>query len=102
MPLYSSHLLQPLDISCFTVLKRLYRQQIEGLIRTGVNYINKPDFLIIYVLAREESMAINIVRSGFAAIGLVPYNPNRVLLKLNTQLRTPTLPPPIVPNQQGR
>ena len=69
--------------------------------RTGVNYINKPDFLIAYVLVREESIAINTVRSRFAAIGLVPYNPDRVLSKLNTQLRTPT-PPPIVPDQQGR
>ena len=76
----------------------MYGRQIEGLIYTGVNYINKPDFLIVYVLAREESIAINIVYSGFAATGLVPYNPNRVLSKLNTQLRTPILPPPIVPD----
>ena len=95
---HSSHLLQPLDVSCFAVLKRSYGRQIEGLIRAGVNYIDKLDFLIAYVLVREESMAINIVRSGFVAIGLVPYNPNRVLSKLNTQLRTLTLPPPIVPD----
>jgi hypothetical protein len=36
----------------------------------------------------------NTVRSGFAATGLVPYDPERVLSKLNTQLRTPTPPPP--------
>ena len=82
-------------MSCFTVLKRLYGQQIEGLIRAGVNYINKPDFLMAYRSAREESIAINIVRNRFAAIGLVPYNPERVLSKLNTQLRTPTPPPTI-------
>ncbi len=64
----------------------------------GVNHIDKPDFLIAYVSAREESMAINTVRSGFVATGLVPYDPDRVLSKLNTQLRTPTPPPPIVPN----
>ena len=58
--------------------------------QVGVNHINKPDFLAAYVLAREESMTINTVCNGFAAIGLVPYDPKRVLLKLNTQLRTPT------------
>ncbi|KFY19052.1 hypothetical protein V493_08171, partial [Pseudogymnoascus sp. VKM F-4281 (FW-2241)] len=37
---------------------------------------------------------------GFAATGLVPYNPERVLSKLNTQLRTPTPPLPTL-NQQS-
>src|SRR5450432_4246949 len=31
------------------------------------------------------------IQSSFAAIGVVPYDPERVLAKLNTQLRTPTL-----------
>lgn len=101
MPLYSSHLLQPLDVSCFAVLKRSYGRQIEGYIRTGLNHIDKPDFLTAYVAARNESMAINTVRSGFAAIGLVPFNPERVVCKQNTQLRTPS--PPTDPSlaQQG-
>jgi hypothetical protein len=58
--------------------------------RTGVNYIDKPDFLTVYVSARKEAIAIDIVCSGFAATGLVLYNPERVLLKLNTQLWTLT------------
>ena len=48
-------------------------------------------------MARIESITPGIIRSGFAAIGLVPYNPKRVLSKLNTQLRTPTPPPTILP-----
>ena len=94
MLLHSSHLLQPLDISCFAFLKRLYRRQIEDLMRVGVNYINKSDFLLAYFTARTESLTLNTVRSGFAATGLVSYNLERVLSKLNTQLRTPTPPPP--------
>ncbi|KFZ24810.1 hypothetical protein V502_00710, partial [Pseudogymnoascus sp. VKM F-4520 (FW-2644)] len=94
MPPHSSHLLQPLDISCFAVLKRLYGQQIEDLMRVGVNYIDKSDFLPAYFTARIESLTSNTIRSGFAAAGLVPYDPERVLSKLNTQLRTPTPPPP--------
>jgi hypothetical protein len=68
--------------------------------RAGTNHIDKPDFLTAYVSVREESMAINTVRSGFAATGLVPYDPERVLSKLNTQLRTP-IPPPISPVEQS-
>ena len=102
MPPHSSHLLQLLDVSCFVVLKRLYGKQIEGFIRAGLNYIDKPDFLTAFLKARKESMSINTVRSGFASTGLVPYNPERVLSKLNTQLRTPTPPPPSLPPTIGR
>jgi hypothetical protein len=84
MPLHSSHLLQPLDVSCFAVLKRSYGRQIEGYIRTGLNHIDKPDFLMAYVLARKESIATTTVQNGFAATGLVPFDPDQVLSKLNT------------------
>ena len=60
--------------------------------RNGVNYIDKPDFLTAYHKARTEAMTPAIARSGFAATGLVPFNPERVLEKLNTQIRTPTPP----------
>jgi hypothetical protein len=99
MPPHSSHLLQPLDVSCFAVLKRSYGRQIEDLIRVGVNHIDKSDFLSAYSTARTEALTSNTVRSGFAATGLVPYDPERVLSKLNTQLRTPTPPPPAANEQ---
>jgi hypothetical protein len=80
MPPHSSHLLQPLDVSCFAVLKRSYRRQIEGFIQMGLNHINKPDFLTAYVSARKESMTLDTIRSGFVATGLVPFDPKRVLV----------------------
>ena len=90
---HSSHLLQPLDVSCFSVLKRSYGREIEQLMRASYNYIDKSDFLIAYLIARRETMAIDTVRNRFVGTGLVPYDPERVLSKLNTQLRTP-IPPP--------
>jgi hypothetical protein len=93
MPPHSSHLLQPLDVGCFSVLKRLYGRQIETLIRNGVNHIDKQDFLKAYYTARTETMNQSNIQSSFAATGVVPYDPERVLSKLNTQLRTPTPPP---------
>jgi hypothetical protein len=95
IPPHSSHLLQPLDVSCFTVLKRSYGRQIEDLMRVGVNYIDKSDFLPAYLTARTEALTSDTVRNGFAATGLVPYDPERVLSKLNSYLRTPTPPPPM-------
>jgi hypothetical protein len=92
MPPHSSHLLQPCDVSFFAVLKRLYGQQIQGYIRRGVTYIDKQDFLQAYLLARTEVATIANIQSGFAATGLVPHDPERVLSKLYTQLKTPTPP----------
>ena len=100
MPPHSSHLLQPLDVSCFAVVKRTYGRRIEEYMRVGLNHIDKLDFLTAYIPTRTESMALDTVRSGFAAIGLVPYNPDRVLSKLNTQVRTPT-PPLVSPCKQS-
>jgi hypothetical protein len=62
--------------------------------RVRVNYIDKSDFLPAYLIARTEALTLNTVRSGFVATGLVLYDPERVLSKLNSYLRTPTPPPP--------
>ena len=92
MPPHSSHLLQPCDVSFFAVLKRQYGQQIQEYMRNGVNHIDKYDFLQAYLTARTESVSIANIQSGFAGTGLVPYDPERVLSKLHTQLKTPTPP----------
>jgi hypothetical protein len=89
---HSSHLLQPCDVSFFAVLKRQYGQQIQGYIRRGTNHINKQDFLQAYIIARTKAATIANIQSGFAATGLVLHDPERVLSKLCTQLKTPTPP----------
>jgi hypothetical protein len=95
MPPHSSHLLQPLDVGCFSVLKRMYGRRVENCMRLGINHIDKMEFLPIYRQARVESLTENNIRNGFAATGLVPYDPDRVLSRLHVQIRTPT--PPTLP-----
>lgn len=95
MPPHSSHLLQPLDVTCFAVLKRAYGREVEAYMRAGIHHIDKPDFLLAYITARKESISFSTARNGFAATGLVPYDPERVLSKLNSQFKTPT--PPLLP-----
>jgi hypothetical protein len=89
---HSSHLLQPLDVSCFSVLKRSYGQYVEQLMRLGIQHIDKQEFLRLYQQARTEALHSSNIQSGFAATGLVPYNPDCVLSRLHVQLRTPTPP----------
>jgi hypothetical protein len=93
MPPHSSHLLQPLDVGCFAVLKRAYGQIVENLMRDGVNHIDKLDFLDAFPIARNEAFKPETIKNSFSATGLVPYNPDRVISKLNIRLYTPTPPP---------
>ena len=86
MPAHSSHLLQPLDIGCFSVLKQSYGQRVEELMRLSVNHIDKEDFLRLYQQSRIEALYGQNIQSGFAATGLVPYNPDQVLSLLQTRL----------------
>ena len=90
MPAHSSHLLQPLDIGCFAVLKRSYGSLVDQKIRLGVNHIDKLDFLAAYPGARASAFLSLTIQNSFAAAGLVPFDPERVLSKLNIRLRTPT------------
>ena len=93
MPTHSSYLLQPLDIGCFAVLKRAYGRMVETKIRNGINHIDKLDFLEAYPLARIEAFKPETIKNSFGAAGLVPFEPERVISKLNIRLRTPTPPP---------
>jgi hypothetical protein len=90
MPPHSSHLLQPLDIGCFAPLKRAYGSLIERKARLGVNHIDKLDFLAAFPQARKDAFKPETIQNAFAAAGLVPYDPDQVISKLDVQLRTPT------------
>jgi hypothetical protein len=90
MPPHSSHLLQPLDIGCFAVLKRSYGRLVETKMRNGSNHIDKLDFLEAYPSARSETFKSDTIINSFGAAGLVPFSPDRVITKLSIRLRTPT------------
>lgn len=83
MPAYASHLLQPLNIGCFAVLKQSYRSRVAGYTRLDINSIEKDDFINIFSKARGNAFKETIIHSAFAATSLVPFDPNRVLSHLN-------------------
>ena len=89
MLVYLLYLLQLLDIGCFLILKQAYKYLIKQIISRGVNHINKREFLLIYKQAKQATLHQNNIRAGFAATGLVSYDPDRVLLLLYTKYQTP-------------
>jgi hypothetical protein len=97
---HSSHILQPLDVSCFAVLKRRYGRAIEAQIRVGINHVDKDDFLTLYQEIRPAVFGSVTIQSGFRATGIVPFDPDQVLSELHVQVQTQTpLPLSRVPIQ---
>ena len=89
IPPHSSHLLQPLDVGCFSPLKRAYSNALTESIRLGFNHIDKREFLSTYKQSRDIVLSASNIQSGFAAAGLVPFNPDRVLSTLSIRPYTP-------------
>ncbi len=97
LPAHSSHLTQPLDVGCFSVLKRLYGKELEAFIMAHINHITKPEFFIAFKAAHLATMTSQNIKAGFRGAGLVPYDPQAVLSKLDVKLRTPTPTGPPLP-----
>jgi hypothetical protein len=75
-------------------LKKAYGRQVEQLIRLGIHHITKVDFLPAFKAAHQSSITSSNIRASFQAAGLVPHDPDVVLLKLDVKLRTPSPPLP--------
>jgi hypothetical protein len=65
MPSHSSHLLQPLDVGCFSPLKRAYSCEAESLIRHHINHITKLEFLPAFKAAFYQSFTSANICSAF-------------------------------------
>jgi hypothetical protein len=96
LPAHSSHLTQPLDVGCYSVLKRMYSREIEVFIKAAITHITKLEFFVAFKAAHDKTMTPENVQAGFRGAGLVPFNPQAVISKLDIKLRTPTptRPPP--------
>ena len=92
MPPHSSHLLQPLDVACFAPLKKAYGHQVGELIRAFINHVMKTEFLPALHAAHTASFTPENIRAGFRGAGLVPFDPESVIGKLDVRLRTPSSP----------
>jgi hypothetical protein len=91
MPPHLSYLLQPLNIACFLLLKRSYSDSISALVCNHIYYISKETFLLAFKAAYKLIFTKQNTCAGFKGAGLVLFNLEVVLLKLNIRLRTLTL-----------
>ena len=95
IPAHSSHILQPLDIVCFSPLKLKYSYRVRDLARRRIFHINKEGFLPAFRDAFFDVFTIENCKKAFKASGLVPIDTAVVLDRLKVQLRTPPAPLPL-------
>ena len=94
MPAYLLHLLQPLNVGCFSPLKRAYSDEISSLARYGSKQIKKEAFLLAFKVAFKRLIIKENICASFRGASLVLHNLEAVLLKLNVVLCTLTPPKP--------
>jgi len=92
MPAHLSHILQLLDVGCFSPLKQKYSHSILGLARDSILHVDKMTFLPAFQDAFNASITEDNIKGSFWGAGLVPFDPEAVLLNLDAQIRTPTPP----------
>jgi len=77
---HSSHVLQPLDLACFSLLKSRYRDQITNLARfDDASAVKKAQFLQYYEKASQEGLNSRQIKAGWKASGIHPWNPRKVV-----------------------
>ena len=94
LPAHTSHILQPLDLGCFSSLKAAYRRFVgEHTGWTDETKIGKAEFLQFYSEARKIGLREQCIRSGWKATGLYPKNVRKPLgsrwMAVREQLSTP-------------
>jgi hypothetical protein len=94
MPAHASYILQPLDVGCFSPLKRAYKKEVGALANSRVNHIDKLAFLAAFLAVYQGVFSSDNIKAGFRATGLVPLDSGVVLSKLEIKPRTPSPPLP--------
>jgi hypothetical protein len=91
MLFYLLHLLQPLKVTYFALLKRSYSNSILALVHNYIYYISKETFLLAFKAAYKYIFTKKNTCAGLRGARLVLFNLNAVLLTLNVRLRMLTL-----------
>jgi DDE superfamily endonuclease len=76
---HTSHKLHPCDVGVFAPLKTAYRDEVERLYRGGLDTVGKEHFTSLKKPARKRALTKRNIMAGWAATGLFPFNPERVL-----------------------
>jgi hypothetical protein len=80
LPTHTSHVLQPLDLGCFSSLKTKYRRQVgDYTALTDETRVGKAKFLEFYTKVHQIGLSKANIQSGWKATRLYPRNIDKPL-----------------------
>lgn len=82
LPAHSTHLLQPLDVTCFQPLKHYHREAIDMAVRAGDSKFSRREFLAAFKTMRQQAFKTSTLRHAFRDTGITPINPQLIINKL--------------------
>jgi len=91
LPPHCSHVLQPLDVSIFSPLKKALAAETDKVTSLDPGHQSRVEWTEAYIRAREKAITEANIQSGWKATGLWPLSPIQVLEKLP---QAPQAPPP--------
>jgi hypothetical protein len=85
-PPHSTHRLQPLDVSLFGPLSQYYTQELDAwqFKSQAKRSLSKREFLSLFWPAFEKAFSVANIASGWAHVGLKPFDPNRIINTINS------------------
>ncbi|XP_041377275.1 uncharacterized protein LOC121389691 [Gigantopelta aegis] len=81
LPAHLTHLLQPFDRAVFRLVKAVWQSLLVKYARTHTGPVSKAHFPAMLKKLYEKSFASDIVKAGFRATGIFPFNKNAVPLE---------------------
>lgn len=85
-------MLQPLDVGVFGPLTKEVSTRLDQLLRTGVNRLEKVEWVETYIEAREVALTVDNIQGGWRGAGLVPLNRARVTNSIPAVMMRITIP----------
>lgn len=82
LPPHCSHMLRPLDVRVFGLIKKYYTNETDRLIRARITRFLRAEWVTLYQTIRIKALSVNNIYSAWRGAGLVPFCSGRVLNRL--------------------
>jgi len=82
LPLHTLHLLQPLDVAIFGLLKKQLTSALSHLNEAQLAQIHKQEWLNGYIQAQQQAITCQNIKSAWQGAGLVPLQPQKVIWEI--------------------
>lgn len=102
IPPNTTHISQPLDRGCFSPLKSYWKRACHDFITHNPGrVISQYDFSSLFAKAWKAAMTPGNIVSSFSVTGIYPYNPEKVLSKINPKEQRAAFTPQSLAKRTG-